>query len=52
MPDISVTGVHRGTIQMDHNFAVAADTVATQSDPDPDLEFTDVPIYNFVIEHP
>lgn len=47
-----VTGVDRGTMQMDKNFALEAHTVATRSDPNPDLEFADVPMYNLVIEHP
>ncbi|MCY4729940.1 N-acyl homoserine lactonase family protein [Natronomonas gomsonensis] len=47
----SVIGVHRGTMQMDKNFSLEAHTIATRSEPNPDLEFADTPIYNLIIEH-
>lgn len=37
---------------MDRNFALEAHTVATRSNPNPDLEFEEAPIYNLVIQHP
>jgi glyoxylase-like metal-dependent hydrolase (beta-lactamase superfamily II) len=52
MPDISITGISRGNLRMDSNFARQADTVATRSEPNPDLEMIEVPIYNLVIDHP
>lgn len=52
MTDLSVTGVSRGTIRMDSNFAREADVVATESNPNPDLELIEVPVYNLVIDHP
>jgi hypothetical protein len=43
MTDITVTGVDRGSIRMDSNFAKEADVVATASRPNPDLElYTDL----------
>ena len=52
MSDITVTGVDRGTLQMDSNFALAADVIATRSEPNPDLELLQAPVYNLVIDHP
>ena len=52
MTDIDVTGVSRGTIEMDRNFVLEAETIATRSNPNPDLTVAEVPLYNLVIEHP
>lgn len=52
MSQLSVTGVSRGTIRMDSNFVREADMVATRSEPNPDLEMVEAPIYNLVIDHP
>jgi glyoxylase-like metal-dependent hydrolase (beta-lactamase superfamily II) len=37
---------------MDRNFHAEASTIATQSDPNPDLELVDAAVYNLVIDHP
>jgi len=42
----------RGRITMDSNFQIEADVVATMHDPNPDLEFTETPVYNLLIDHP
>jgi glyoxylase-like metal-dependent hydrolase (beta-lactamase superfamily II) len=47
-----ITVVSRGELKSDKNFQLAADTVATKSDPNPDLDFISTPVYNLVIEHP
>jgi glyoxylase-like metal-dependent hydrolase (beta-lactamase superfamily II) len=39
-------------MKSDRNFHLSANTIATQSNPNPDLEFVSTPVYNIVIEHP
>ena len=52
MTDAEVTVVPRGTISMDRKFQLEAHTIARHSDPNPDLELVESPIYNLLIEHP
>lgn len=52
MVDATVDVIRRGTVKMDTNFRVEAHTIATQSEPNPDLEFAETPVYNLVIDHP
>lgn len=52
MVDAPIDVIRRGTVKMDKNFQVEAHTIATKSDPNPDLEFEEAPVYNLVIDHP
>lgn len=52
MVDASIDIIDRGTISVDENFLIEASTAATASDPNPDLEMIDIPVYNLVVDHP
>lgn len=52
MVESTIDVVHRGDLLGDSNYAIEADTVAKQSDPNPDLTMEEDPIYNLVIDHP
>lgn len=52
MVDASVAGIPRGSIRIDRNFLLEADTIATANDPSPRLERTEIFVYNLLIDHP
>jgi N-acyl homoserine lactone hydrolase len=52
MVDVTIHGLDRGVLLSDENYDLEADTTATAAEPNPTLERTETPIYNFVIEHP
>lgn len=52
MVDATIDVVHRGDLLADTNYAIEAATVATRSEPNPDLTMAPEPIYNLVIDHP
>jgi glyoxylase-like metal-dependent hydrolase (beta-lactamase superfamily II) len=52
MGNATVTYVDRGTLRADANFLREHHVVGTASDPNPDLELVEGPVYNLVIDHP
>jgi glyoxylase-like metal-dependent hydrolase (beta-lactamase superfamily II) len=42
----------RGRLRMDANFRAEGAVVATAAEPNPDLAFEAIPVYNLLIEHP
>jgi hypothetical protein len=52
MVDATVRIVDRGRMEMDRNLLLEADTVSTGSDPNPDFERTEIPVYSLIIDHP
>jgi glyoxylase-like metal-dependent hydrolase (beta-lactamase superfamily II) len=52
MVDATIDVLDRGRIRMDRAFALEGHTVATASNPDPDHELDDAPVYNLVVDHP
>lgn len=52
MGEIDIHVLDRGRIRMDTNFQIEADVVATQAEPNPDLQFEPTPVYNLLLEHP
>ncbi|MFB6283399.1 MAG: N-acyl homoserine lactonase family protein [Halobacteria archaeon] len=52
MVDASIDVVYRGGLRCDRNYLVEGGTLASQSNPNPDSEFVDIPVYSLVIDHP
>lgn len=52
MVDASIVGIPRGSIRIDRNFLLEADTIASAADPSPRLERTEIFVYNLLIDHP
>lgn len=52
MVDARITFVDRGNVRADLNTFVTAHTIATRHEHNPTNDFVEIPIYNFVIEHP
>ncbi len=52
MVDASITPIDRGTITADVNNMIEAHTLGTATEPNPELELVESPVYNLVIDHP
>ncbi|WP_255149971.1 N-acyl homoserine lactonase family protein [Halorarius halobius] len=52
MADVDVHLLDRGRIEADANFVLDGSTVATASNPNPDLRYEEFLVWNLVIDHP
>jgi N-acyl homoserine lactone hydrolase len=52
MVDIAIDVLDRGRIHADVNFVLDGATVATRSEPNPDLRYEPFAVWNLVIDHP
>jgi glyoxylase-like metal-dependent hydrolase (beta-lactamase superfamily II) len=52
MVDASVTPLDRGRVRADRNYVIEGYKLGSASDPDPETEMVETPVYNLVIDHP
>ncbi|MFB6169634.1 MAG: N-acyl homoserine lactonase family protein [Haloarculaceae archaeon] len=52
MVKATIDVVDRGRMEMDENFSLEANVIATKSNPTREVELETIPVYNLVIDHP
>lgn len=52
MVHATIDVIDRGRIKNDANYVVEGHTLGTQTNPNPDINFVEAPVLNFVIDHP
>lgn len=52
MVDATITPIDRGRVRADKNYMIEGYKLAGASDPNPEAEIVETPVYNLVIEHP
>ncbi|ADJ14373.1 N-acyl homoserine lactonase family protein [Halalkalicoccus jeotgali] len=52
MIDATITPIDRGRVRADKNYMIEGYKLASASDPNPDAEIVETPVYDLVIEHP
>lgn len=52
MIDATVTPIDRGRVRADKNYMIEGYELASASDPNPEAEIAETPVYDLVIEHP
>ncbi len=52
MVNATVEVIDRGHIRTDLNYMVEGQTMGTADEPNPDLEYGEIPVFNLVIDHP
>lgn len=52
MVDATVDVIDRGVLETDLNYLVEGNTLGSHDDPNPDIDYVEIPVPNFVIDHP
>ena len=52
MVDATIVPLDRGRVRADRNYLIEGYELGSASEPDPETEMVETPVYNVVIEHP
>lgn len=52
MVDATIDVIDRGGLLCDQNYMIEGHTLGTHEEPNPEPEYTEIPVYNLVIDHP
>ena len=52
MVDATIDFIDRGVLEADLNYLVEGNTLGTHDEPNPNTDYAEIPVPNFVIDHP
>jgi N-acyl homoserine lactone hydrolase len=52
MIDATIDVVDRGSLKCDQNYMIEGQTLGTYDEPNPETDYTEIPVWNLVIDHP
>lgn len=52
MSDITIDVLDRGGLMCDLNYLIEGNTLGSHDEPNPDTDYTEIPVWNLVIDHP
>lgn len=52
MVDATIDVIDRGRLEADLNYLIEGNTLGTHDEPNPETDYTAIPVYNLVIDHP
>ncbi|ELY61781.1 N-acyl homoserine lactonase family protein [Natronolimnohabitans innermongolicus] len=52
MVDATIDVLHRGGLECDQNYMIEGHTLGTHDEPNPDVDYGEIPVWSLVIDHP
>ncbi|GAB7017627.1 N-acyl homoserine lactonase family protein [Halostagnicola bangensis] len=52
MVDATIDVLYRGALECDQNYMIEGETLGTKNEPNPELNYDEIPVWNLVIDHP